>query len=90
MLKTLRLQVSIRFFSLFPVGVARDLLKLAKSQLERSKKEEAIWRSQKRQVDDHTISNTGFSSRTLSIFFLTAKQISSISLFLTHTLLLCN
>ncbi|KAJ4752849.1 hypothetical protein LUZ62_087254 [Rhynchospora pubera] len=64
MLKCLRLQVGIRFLSLFPVGPARDLLKSAKSQLERSKKEEAIWRSQNRQVNDHTISNTDADGST--------------------------
>ncbi|KAJ1700165.1 hypothetical protein LUZ63_008677 [Rhynchospora breviuscula] len=64
MLKCLRLRVSIRFLSLFPVGPARDLLKSAKSQLERSKKEEAIWRSQNRQVNDHTISNTDADGST--------------------------
>ncbi|KAJ3672405.1 hypothetical protein LUZ60_007126 [Juncus effusus] len=59
MLKCLRLQVLNRFLSLCPVGSIDDLKRSVKIQLERSNKEETVWRSQSRQKNDDPDLNTG-------------------------------
>ncbi|KAG2642768.1 transcription factor tau subunit sfc1-like isoform X3 [Panicum virgatum] len=53
MMKTLRLQVSIRFFSLLPSEEAKSLLRNAHELIERSKKQEALWRSERSKEDKH-------------------------------------
>ncbi|CAL5035222.1 unnamed protein product [Urochloa decumbens] len=52
MMKTLRLQVSIRFLSLLPSEEAKSLLRNAHELIERSKKQEALWRSERSKEDD--------------------------------------
>jgi general transcription factor 3C polypeptide 5 (transcription factor C subunit 1) len=51
MMKTLRLQVSIRFLSLLLSGEAKSLLRNAYELIERSKKQEALWRSERSKVE---------------------------------------
>ncbi|KAF8683599.1 hypothetical protein HU200_044519 [Digitaria exilis] len=53
MMKTLRLQVSIRFLSLLPNEEAKSLLRNAHELIERSKKQEALWRSEQSKEDTH-------------------------------------
>ncbi|PVH34993.1 hypothetical protein PAHAL_7G082600 [Panicum hallii] len=53
MMKTLRLQVSIRFLSLLPSEEAKSLLRNAHELIERSKKQEALWRSERSKEDKH-------------------------------------
>ncbi|XP_039794807.1 uncharacterized protein LOC120660365 isoform X9 [Panicum virgatum] len=53
MMKTLRLQVSIRFLTLLPSEEAKSLLRNAHELIERSKKQEALWRSERSKEDKH-------------------------------------
>jgi general transcription factor 3C polypeptide 5 (transcription factor C subunit 1) len=47
MIETLRLQVSIRFLSLCPTEDAKNILRTNHERIERTKKQEAICRSEK-------------------------------------------
>ncbi|KAJ1260819.1 hypothetical protein BS78_10G261500 [Paspalum vaginatum] len=51
MIKTLRLQLSIRFLSLLPNEEAKSLLRDAHELIERSKKQEALWISERSKGD---------------------------------------
>lgn len=51
MIKTLRFQVAIRFFSLCPNETAKTLLRNARELIERSKKQEALCRSEQSKED---------------------------------------
>ena len=53
MMKTLRLQLSIRFLTLLPSEEAKSLLRNAHELIERSKKQEALWRSERSKEDKH-------------------------------------